>query len=96
MSRSESLRWLAAQLSALDTLEDAVAHGVQALLEAPPEPAVPILATGPAPRFAHLHPRSRSRSPLPKAAPSRARGSILLSQRGPTELGTLGGGNWRF
>ena len=33
---------------------------------------------------ARLQPRSRSRSPLPKAAPGRPRGSILLSRRGPT------------
>ena len=85
-SRVESLRHLAAQLSSLATLEVAVAHDVQALLEAPPEPVVPIPATGPAPRLAHLRPRSRSRSPLPKAAPSRPRGSILLNQRGPTGL----------
>ena len=82
MSRGESLRRLAAQLSSLATLEDAVAHGVQALLKAPPEPVVPIPATGPAARFAHLL-RARSRSPLPKAAPSRPRGSFWFNQRGP-------------
>ena len=43
MSRAKSLRRLAAQLSSLATLEAAVAHGVQALLETPPDPAVPIL-----------------------------------------------------
>ena len=58
-SRAESLRRLAAQLSTPATL-----------LEPPPEPVVPIPATGAAPRLAHLCPRSRSRSPLPKAAPS--------------------------
>ena len=82
-SRAESLRRLAAQLSSLAPLEAAVAHDVHSLLEAPPEPVVPIPATGPAPRLAHLRPRSHSRSPLPKAAPSRPRGSILLNQRGP-------------
>ena len=40
-----SLRRLAAQLSSLATLEAAVAHDVQTLLEAPPEPVVPIPAT---------------------------------------------------
>ena len=86
MSRAESLRRLAAQLSSLANLEAAVAHDVQALLEAPPEPVVPIPATGPVSRLAHLRPRSSSRSPLPKAAPGRPRGSLLLNQRGPTGL----------
>ena len=45
-----------------------------------------IPATGLRPRLAHIRPRSRSHSPLPKAAPSRPRGSILLNQRGPTGL----------
>ena len=58
-SRAASLRRLAAQLSSLATLEDAVAHGVQALLEVHPEPVVPIPATGPAP-------------PSPTSAPARA------------------------
>ena len=57
-------------------------NDVQALLEARPEPIFPIPATGPAPRLAHLRPRSR----LPKAAPSRPRGSILLNQRGSAGL----------
>ena len=73
----------AAQLSSLATLEAAVAHGVQALLEAPPEPVVWIPATGLVPRLAHLRPRSRSRSPLPKTVPSRPRGSTLLNQGAP-------------
>ena len=78
LSSAESLRRLAAQLSSLATLEDAVAHGVQALLEAPPEPVAPIPA-------AHLRAPARALFPsLPKAAPSRPRGSILLNQRGPT------------
>ena len=51
---------------------------------------VPIPATGPVSQLAHLRPRwrsrSRSRSPLPKAAPGRPRGSLLLYQRGPTGL----------
>ena len=38
------------------------------------------------PRLAHLRPRSRSHTPLPKAAPSRPRGCILLNQRGSTGL----------
>ena len=73
MSSSEPLWRLAAQLSSLATLEDSVAHVVQALLEAPQEPVVPIPARGPAPRSALLCLRSRSRSqPLPAvlAAPS--------------------------
>ena len=73
----------ASQLSSLATLEDAVAHGVRALLEAPPEPVVWIPATGLVPRLAHLRPRSRSRSPLPKTVPSRPRGSTLLNQGAP-------------
>ena len=80
VSCAESLRRLAAQLSSMATLEAAVSHDVQALLEAPPEPQVPIPATGPVSRLAHLRPRSRSRSPLPKAAPCRPRGSLLLNQ----------------
>ena len=86
MSRAESLRRLAAQLSSLAALEASVAHGVQALLEAPLEPVVPIPTTGPAPRLAHLRLRSRSRSLLPKAAPSRPRGTILVNQRGSMGL----------
>ena len=81
-----SPRRLAAQLSSLANLEVGVAHDVQALLEASPEPVVPIPATGPISRLAHFRPRSRSRSPLPKAAPGRPRGSVLLNQRGPTGL----------
>ena len=46
LSRAESLRRLAAQLSSLATLEAAVAQDVQVVLEAPPEPVVPIPATG--------------------------------------------------
>ena len=46
MSRVESLRRLAAQLSCLATLEAAVAHDVQALLEAPPEPVSQSLPRG--------------------------------------------------
>ena len=65
MGRSEQLRQLAAQLASLTTLEDAVAHGVQALLEVPP--------------FALS-------LPSPMVAPNRPRGSVLLSQRGPTGL----------
>ena len=65
MSRSEQLR----QLASLATLEDAVAHGVQALLELPPEAATPLSAVAHAPRNADLRPRPRSRSLLPKAAP---------------------------
>ena len=61
-------------------------HVVFRLLEAPEEPVVSIPAAGPAPRTVLLRPRSRSRCPFPKAAPSRPRGSILLSQRGPTGL----------
>ena len=41
---------------------------------------VPIPVTGPAPCLAHLRLHSPSRSPLPKAAPSRPRGSISLNQ----------------
>ena len=44
------------------------------------------LPRGLPPRSCLLRSRSRSRSLLPKAAPSRPRGSILLSQRGPTGL----------
>ena len=83
-SRSEFLRELAGQLASVTTLEDAVAHGVH--LEAPLELVVLFLVVRPAPRSALLRPRSRSRSPLSKAAPNRPRGSILRSQRGPTEL----------
>ena len=86
MSRAEALRRLAAQLFSLANLEAAVAHDVQALLEAPPEPVVPIPPTAPVLRVADLRLRSRSRSPLPKAALSRPRGSILLNQRGTTGL----------
>ena len=49
------------------TLEDAGAHGVQALLGVPLEASL-FPAAGPAPRTALLRARSRSRSPLPKAA----------------------------
>ena len=86
MSRSESLRRLAAQLSSLATLEDAVAHVVQVLLEVPQEPAVPIPAAWPASRTALLRPHSLSRAPLSKASPSRPCGSILPSQHDPTGL----------
>ena len=83
MSRSEFLWQLATQLASLATLEDAVAHGVQALREAPQEPVVPLPAARPAPRSALLQPRSRSRSPLFKAPPNEY---ILLRQRVPTAL----------
>ena len=54
----------------------AVAHGVQALLEAPPDLAVPILATGPVSRLAHLRPLAlplsfaQDRPPVVFVAPS--------------------------
>ena len=86
VSRGVSLRRLAAQLSSLAILEAAVAHGVEALLQTPPEPVVPIPATGPVSRLAHLRPRSRSRFPVPKASPGRPFGSLLLDQCGPTGL----------
>ena len=85
MSRSEQLRQLAAQLSSLATLEDAVAHGVQNLLDVAFGVCGSASRRGSCP-CALLRHRSRSCSPLPKAAPNRPRGSILLSQRGLTGL----------
>ena len=85
-SWAKSLGSLAAQWSTLAALEASASHGVQALQEAPLEPVDPIPATGLAPRLAHLRPRSRSRSPQPRAALSRPRGSILVNQRGPAGL----------
>ena len=84
MSRSEQLRQLAAQLASLATLEDAVARGVQALLEVPQESVAALPAVGPASRTALLRRRSRSRSPVSKTAPNFPRGSFLVSQRDPT------------
>ena len=89
-ARSDKLRQVAVQLASLASLEDVVTHGLQSLLEAPRGLIVPISAVERALPAALLRPRSRSRYPLPKAASSRPRGSILLSQRGPTGLSVKG------
>ena len=81
--RSEQLRRVAVQLGSLASLEDVVTNGLQSLLEAPSGLIAPISAAERALPAALLRPRSRSRSPLPNAAPNRSRGFILLSQRGP-------------
>ena len=81
--RSEQLRLLAVQLASLASLEDVVTNGLQSLLEAPSGLIAPVSAAERALPAALLRPRSRSRSPLPRAAPNRSRGFILLSQRGP-------------
>ena len=52
VSRSEQLRQLVAQLASLATLEDAVAHGVEALLEVPLERTAPLSAVVHVPRHA--------------------------------------------
>ena len=83
MSRSEQLRQLAARLASLATLGFAVAHGVQALLEVPQESVALLPAAGPVPGTGPAFPFALS---LPQATPGRPRGSILLSQRGPTGL----------
>ena len=70
---SEQLRQLAVQLASLASLEDVVTHFWRRRLGSSRSNALLV---------ALLRPRSRSRSPLPKAAPDRSRGSILLSQRG--------------
>ena len=80
-SRSEQLRQLAAQLAFLASLEDVVARGFQSVLESPAELVAPVSVAERALPAALLRPRS-----LSKAAPNRLRGSILLSQRGPTGL----------
>ena len=85
VARSEQLRQLAVQLASLASLEDVVPHSLQSLLEATSGLIAPISAVERALLAAlFLRSRSRSRSPLPKAAYHRSRGSILLSQRGPT------------
>ena len=81
MARSEQLRQLAVQLASLETLEDVVTHGLQSLLESPSRLVAPISSVEQGSSAALLRPRSRSRSPLPKAPLGRSRGSILLSQR---------------
>ena len=82
-ARSEQLRQ-AVQLASLASLEDVVTHGQQSLLQSSSRLVAPDSSVEQAQSVARLQPRSRSRSPLPKAAPGRPRGSILLSQRGPT------------
>ena len=86
MARSEQLRQLAVQLASLASLEDVVTHGLRSLLESPSWLVAPLSSVEQVLLAALLRLRSRSRSPLPKAAPGRPRGSILLSQRGPTGL----------
>ena len=83
-SRSEELRQLAVQLASLESVEDVVTHGLQSLLEAPSGLIAPISVAERALPASLLRPRSRSRSPLPKAAHNRPRGSILLSQPYPS------------
>ena len=60
------------------------------LLESPSRLVAPVSSVDHAQSVARLRPRSRSRSPLPKAAPGRHRCSILLSQRGPAGLSAHG------
>ena len=86
MARSEQLRQLALQLASLASLEDVVTHRLQSLLESPSRLVAQVSSTEQAQSVARLWPRPRSRSPLPKAAPGRPRGSIPLSERGPTGL----------
>ena len=86
MSRSDQLRQLVAQLDSLASMEDVVAHGFQSLLDSLAGIVAPVSVDERALPAALLRPRSRSRYPLPKAAPNRPHGSILLSQRGPTGL----------
>ena len=85
MARSEQLRQLAVQLASPASLEDVVTHGLHSFTESPSRLVAPLSFVEGLPA-ALLRPRSRSRSPLPKALPGRSRGSILLSQRGPTGL----------
>ena len=77
------------------TLESACLVGVSgrrghaqfaSLMETPSELNARFSAMEHALPAALLRPRSRSRSPLPRAAPGRSWGSILLSQRGATGL----------
>ena len=85
MSRSEQLRQLAVQLASLASLEDAVTHGLQSLLVTTSGLVAPISVAECALPASLSRPSLPSRaSPLPKAAPYRPRGSVLLSQRGPT------------
>ena len=57
-----------------------VTHGLQSLLKSPFGLVAPISSVEQVLPAALLRPRSRSRSPLAKAAPNRPRGSLLLSQ----------------
>ena len=78
MARSEQLLQLAVQLASLASLEDAVTHGLQSLLESPSRLVASISVVEQAVPAPLVQPRSRSRSSC--------LGSILLSQRGPTDL----------
>ena len=83
MSRGDQLRQLPAQLASLASLEDTVAQGISASLEAAPERTVTAPAQSSRPR-SRTHPRSRPHTPLPKSAPAR-RGSLLLSEGVPPQ-----------
>ena len=80
MALSEQLRQLAVHLASLASLEDVVTHGLQSLQKSPSGLVAPISSVEQVLPAALLRPRSRSRSPLAKAAPNRPRGSLLLSQ----------------
>ena len=65
MSRSEQLRQLAVQLASLASVEDAVEHGLQSLLESLSGRVAPLTAAERALPASLSRPRSRSRSLTP-------------------------------
>ena len=82
VARSEQLRQLPVQLASLASLEDGVTHGLQSLLESPSWLVALVAPISSVEQVFCLPRRSRSCSPLP-------RGSVLLSQRGPTGLSVM-------